>query len=450
LSTTKPFAAHDPALAHEEHLDGGLEVVLGEAEHVEVLVAVAHHLLLGDGLADALELVADASRPLELELARRGAHLGLEPLDQGVGLAVEEVDQLLGELLVGLPVDLAHARPGALLDVEQQAGSAEPLVAAELVVRAGAQREGPQQQVEGLADGVGVGVGAEVLGALALAAPHHHRPGPVVGDGDGEERVALVVAEPDVEAGPVLLDQVVLEHEGLDVVADLDPLDGLGRGHHLGRARVHVARVLEVVRQALAQVARLADVDHPAVRVLELVRAGRLRDRAGGGTLDHGTRPSPAVRRRSRHGDRPGVRRWTWTSTHRPPPAWSPAHLNPRTTSPWRGDQAVPTGLNRFSTPSEVPDMLRLQLPLPERYTDASDEELATRIAAAKATLGERLFILGHHYQRDEVIRFADARGDSYRLSVLAQERPRPSTSCSAACTSWPSRPTSSPATTSR
>src|SRR3712207_6918080 len=43
---------------------------------------------------------------------------------------------------------------------------------------------------------------------------------------------------------------------------------------------------------------------------------------------------------------------------------------------------------------------------------------------ASNASLGDRLFILGHHYQRDEVMRWADARGDSYRLSVLAQERP--------------------------
>ncbi len=68
--------------------------------------------------------------------------------------------------------------------------------------------------------------------------------------------------------------------------------------------------------------------------------------------------------------------------------------------------------------------MLRLQTPLPERYRDASDDELAEMIGAAKAALGDRLFILGHHYQRDEVMRWADARGDSYRLSVLAQERP--------------------------
>jgi quinolinate synthase len=68
--------------------------------------------------------------------------------------------------------------------------------------------------------------------------------------------------------------------------------------------------------------------------------------------------------------------------------------------------------------------MFRLQTPLPDRYRDASPEQLASWISNAKATLGERLFILGHHYQRDEVMAWADARGDSYRLSVLAQERP--------------------------
>ncbi len=64
--------------------------------------------------------------------------------------------------------------------------------------------------------------------------------------------------------------------------------------------------------------------------------------------------------------------------------------------------------------------MLRLQTPLPDRYTAASPEQLAERIGAAKRALGPRLLILGHHYQRDEVMRWADARGDSYGLSRLA------------------------------
>ncbi len=68
--------------------------------------------------------------------------------------------------------------------------------------------------------------------------------------------------------------------------------------------------------------------------------------------------------------------------------------------------------------------MLRVQRPLPERYTSASPEQLARFIGDAKTALGDKLFILGHHYQRDEVMAWADARGDSFRLSVLAQQHP--------------------------
>jgi quinolinate synthase len=62
--------------------------------------------------------------------------------------------------------------------------------------------------------------------------------------------------------------------------------------------------------------------------------------------------------------------------------------------------------------------------PLPERYLGLSDDEMATRIAAARKTLGDRLVILGHHYQRDEVIRFADYTGDSFKLSREVAKHP--------------------------
>ena len=62
--------------------------------------------------------------------------------------------------------------------------------------------------------------------------------------------------------------------------------------------------------------------------------------------------------------------------------------------------------------------------PLPERYLGLSDEEMDRRIAAARATLGRRLVILGHHYQRDEVIRFADYTGDSYKLAGEIAKHP--------------------------
>jgi quinolinate synthase len=66
--------------------------------------------------------------------------------------------------------------------------------------------------------------------------------------------------------------------------------------------------------------------------------------------------------------------------------------------------------------------MAQAALPLP--ITSASAEEVQDRIVAARRTLGGRLVILGHHYQRDEVIRHADFTGDSFKLAQLAATRP--------------------------
>ena len=62
--------------------------------------------------------------------------------------------------------------------------------------------------------------------------------------------------------------------------------------------------------------------------------------------------------------------------------------------------------------------------PLPERYLGLSDDEMDRRILAAKETLGRRLVILGHHYQRDEVIKFADYTGDSFKLAGQVSKHP--------------------------
>src|SRR3954465_12907503 len=54
----------------------------------------------------------------------------------------------------------------------------------------------------------------------------------------------------------------------------------------------------------------------------------------------------------------------------------------------------------------------------------ASDPDLVARARAAKAALGERVFVLGHHYHRAEVIQFADVTGDSFKLARDAAARP--------------------------
>src|SRR5512140_214439 len=57
-----------------------------------------------------------------------------------------------------------------------------------------------------------------------------------------------------------------------------------------------------------------------------------------------------------------------------------------------------------------------------ENYLVLPDTSMDARIAAAKRALGDQCIVLGHHYQRDEVVRFSDYQGDSYRLSQIAAE----------------------------
>jgi quinolinate synthase len=64
------------------------------------------------------------------------------------------------------------------------------------------------------------------------------------------------------------------------------------------------------------------------------------------------------------------------------------------------------------------------QVVLPEPFTTAPAEDVRERITEARRALGKRLVILGHHYQRDEVIRHADFTGDSFKLAQLATTRP--------------------------
>jgi quinolinate synthase len=72
---------------------------------------------------------------------------------------------------------------------------------------------------------------------------------------------------------------------------------------------------------------------------------------------------------------------------------------------------------------NEEPAFVSWQQDIPREYLAMTPEELDRRIRRAKAALGTRLVILGHHYQRDEVIQYADFTGDSFKLARLAAEQ---------------------------
>ena len=63
------------------------------------------------------------------------------------------------------------------------------------------------------------------------------------------------------------------------------------------------------------------------------------------------------------------------------------------------------------------------QAPLAPKYAKLTEAEMREQILACKSQLGRRLVILGHHYQQDDVVEFADFTGDSFKLSQLAAQQ---------------------------
>ena len=92
--------------------------------------------------------------------------------------------------------------------------------------------------------------------------------------------------------------------------------------------------------------------------------------------------------------------------------------------APWQFDVLPPSYGPGSSENDPIPPNSPRQGQLPQEYRDASPQELDLRIRAAKHSLGERAVVLGHFYQRDEVIQYADFVGDSFQLAQAAKTRP--------------------------
>ena len=93
--------------------------------------------------------------------------------------------------------------------------------------------------------------------------------------------------------------------------------------------------------------------------------------------------------------------------------------------SPWVFDERTPGYGPGASMADVLPGNAPRQGLIPQEYKQASKQELDLRIRAAKHALGERLVMLGHFYQRDEVIQYADFVGDSFQLAQAVKDRPK-------------------------
>ena len=91
---------------------------------------------------------------------------------------------------------------------------------------------------------------------------------------------------------------------------------------------------------------------------------------------------------------------------------------------PWEFDGGPVAYGPGASSEDAIPSNSPKQGALPEEYKTATDEELHARIRAAKETLGDKVVILGHFYQRDEIVQHADYLGDSFQLANAAKAHP--------------------------
>ena len=263
----------ESSFAHAQHHHLRLVGLSEEAEHVLIDVAHAAHVLLFAQQRDGAELITQARRLFVFERGRGLAH-ALPELARELVVTTREQEGDPSHLRsVRLGRDGQDAGRGAAPDLVLQTRTRAAL---ELAIRAGAELEVAVDQLERFARAAGRGVGPEVAGAVGVGSAHDAQARPLLLRIEAQRKVVLVVAELDVVARSMALDELALEqrrlllrgrHEGLDV-RELR-LEAIDEG-----ARI-VAPRGEVAAHAALQVRRLADVQDLFVRSTEEVDARR-------------------------------------------------------------------------------------------------------------------------------------------------------------------------------
>ena len=260
---------HHLPLADVGDLDEHVVAAARIGDDVLVVAAPRQHLLtVGDAL-DGMQLVAVARGVLEIQPRRRRLHAVVKLADQEVGAALHEKAHLVDARLVVLGADPSLAWPGTPFDVEVEAHLALP----EDLVAARAEGKQLADRFDRRAQRLRGRVRAEILRPVVQHAPRVVDARKVFRHRQLQVEVVLVVLEPDVEARPVVLDEVVLEDERLDLVGRGDELEIGGPADELGHTRRLRVTGGEIRAEPVAEAQRLADIDDLRLAVSKQVDA---------------------------------------------------------------------------------------------------------------------------------------------------------------------------------
>ena len=265
------LAAKHLSVAHAEKHGHCVVAVTGKADHVRITAAqnLDRGALLE--LFQPAQRIAVLARMLEILPLRGDCHQFPDTQANVLGPSLQEREHLLDHstvILLGLPSDAWRLAPP---DVIVQAGPLAPLPGQ--VVAAAAHGVDPPHDRQSATQLGHIGEWTEVARAGQVAAAGHQHARERLSDGDRDRGIALVVLQPDVEAGAVFLDEVVLEqqglrlggcHHGLDIGNEAAKQDVLGGSNGITG---------EVAAHTRAQALRLADVKHLTLRILPQIHA---------------------------------------------------------------------------------------------------------------------------------------------------------------------------------
>ena len=263
-------AVDDLAVAEVEQIDRDQRRLGVVGEDVDVLAFRRRDLLFLLHLFDGSDQVAQAGGLLEAHLERRLLHALAQFVGQIAQTAFQEQPDVANGAGVGfVRGQTLHAWTQTAVNVILQAGMR--VVAVEIHF-AGRHQEMAVNEVDQPVRQIAGEVRAVISGTV-LAQPAGHVHARILLTGELDVRVSLVVAQQDVEARLVALDEIVLKRQRFLVVVDRDVVDVARFGDQRAGLGIGQALVGEVAAHAGAQVLRLADIDDGVVLIFVEVDA---------------------------------------------------------------------------------------------------------------------------------------------------------------------------------